>query len=167
MLVGATYLCDCFEFNSNAHMTLSEVPSWKHTIALFSTLTSILPYSVLPYIICCLERQTSILLHQSHSTILSPHYALTAPDWSLQAGRTPSGLSLFLCLTNKTSHRWTIDGSQWLRVLIVEQTALTWHCMLSCLIDLSVHWIFSCGLWVCLCVWLCPHLDSTHQTWVE
>lgn len=158
MLVGGTHLCDCFESNSNAHVTQSEVSSWKHTIALFSTLISILPYSVLPYLECCLERHTGILLHQCHSTILSPHYALTAPDCSLQAGRPPSGLSLFLCLTNKNSHRWTIDHSQCLWVLIVEQTALTWHCMLSCLIDLSVHWILSSGSRQCVFVCDCARI---------
>lgn len=120
------------------------------TIVPFSTLTSTLPHRVLPPVECCLEGHTSILLHQCYSIILSPHCALTAPDCSLQAGRPLSVWSLFLCLTIKNSYTSTVDHSQCLRVLIVEQTVLTWHCMLRCVSDLSVHEVFSSGTWECV-----------------
>lgn len=119
-------------------------------------------HRVLPHIDCCLERHTSILLHQRRSTILSLHCALTAPDCRPAAVCLVRvwSLFLFLCLAPKSSHRWTKGHPQWLWVLIVEQTVLTWHCMLSCLIDLSVHWILPFGMWECVFVCDCA------RTWI-
>lgn len=83
----------------------------------------------------CLESHSGILLHQRHSIVLSSHYNL-APDCSLHADPSAvRGVQLWsplLCLTTKTSRSSTLDCPQWLWVLIVEQTVLTWHCMLSC-----------------------------------
>lgn len=147
------------------------MPCWKHTIALFSTLISITPHRVLLYIECCLERHTSILLHQCHSTIPSPHYALTAPDYSLQAGRPPSvwpKSGACSCssawLIKKNGHRQTIDHFQWL--LSTNSRAdcpdMALHAQLfDWLVSLFVHWIFLFeDVGVCVCVWLCPHMDN-------
>lgn len=118
----------------------SEVPCWQHTIALFSTLMGTLSHGVLLHIQCCLERHTSTLLHQCDSSILSPHYALTAPDCRLKAGRPLSvcSESAPLPLPDFSKHqKQTVSHSRWLWVLTVEQTVLTRHRMLRCL--MSVH----------------------------
>lgn len=119
-------------------------------IALFSHLDQYFYHRVLPYIDCCLDWHTHFNASVSFNTILPLHYALTTPNCSLQAERLLSGLSLF-CVTTKNIHRYTIDRSQWLWVLMVEQSPdMPSHAHMLDWLVCPLNVLFS-DIRVCLC----------------
>lgn len=138
MLAVGTHLCDCFLIPMHTWRSL-ECPAANvslHCSAPWSAHYEIASCLILD---CCLEQRNSILPHRCHVAALS--LLLTAAPVCWGSG------ALFLCLTTKISQRWMIiDHTHRSRVLIVDQTILTWHCMLTRLIDLSVEFpLLRCG----------------------
>lgn len=116
---------------------------------------------VLPHIECCLEQHTIILLHQCCSTILSPHYALTAPDCSLQAGRPLSiwSESVMDCRSLSVALRTNSRA---------DCPDMALHAQMFDWLVYPLNFLFwDMGVRVCVCVRLYLHMDSVGQTLVK